>query len=367
MIYLIAGIVMIIVSVIGLIYIVTRIRKFGFMQKIISKSKVAGWIIPILPIVVMGIFAYLDFINTLIAVVHLIIFWLLAELVGVIVRKITKRTFHFYWQGLLAIVLTVAYLGIGYYTAYHVIETDYHLTTAKSLGKKRLRIAQISDSHMGTTFDGKGFARHMKTLQKTNPDLIVITGDYVDDDTTKQEMIDATKALGKLKAKYGIYYIYGNHDRGYFNYRDFTTDDMISELKKNNVKILDDKVVSINKDIVLVGRLDASRSPNRQSAKEIMKNVDTSKYVIMLDHEPNDFDNEAKTNADLVLLGHTHGGQMFPIGITGELSGANDKTYGLEKRKNTTFIVNSGISDWAIKFKTGGAVAEFGIIDVVTK
>ena len=94
-----------------------------------------------------------------------------------------------------------------------------------------------------------------------------------------------------------------------------------------------------------------------------MENLDPSCYNILLDHQPHDFNNEAEAGFDLVLCGHTHGGQMFPVGITGELSGANDKTYGLEQRKDTVFIVNSGISDWAFKFKTATR-SEFGVIDI---
>ena len=56
---------------------------------------------------------------------------------------------------------------------------------------------------------------------------------------------------------------------------------------------------------------------------------------------------------------------MFPVGLTGELSGANDKTYGLETRGNTNFIVTSGISDWEFIFKTG-TFSEFCVIDIST-
>ena len=54
---------------------------------------------------------------------------------------------------------------------------------------------------------------------------------------------------------------------------------------------------------------------------------------------------------------------MFPIGITGVLSGQYDRAYGMEKRKDTTFVVSSGISDWAIPFKTA-AFSEYVVIDI---
>ena len=193
---------------------------------------------------------------------------------------------------------------------------------------------------------------------------MVITGDFVDDDSTKEDMIISCEALGTWKPKYGIYFVFGNHDKGYFNYRDFSTEELRSELEKSGVHILEDETVQITEHLSLSGRQDRSEY-GRKSAQELAKELDTSDYTILLDHQPNDYDAEEAAGFDLVLSGHTHGGQMFPIGITGVLSGVNDKTYGLEARGGTTFIVNSGISDWAIKFKTA-TFSEFGVI-VITK
>lgn len=267
-----------------------------------------------------------------------------------------------YWQGLLAIIITTVYLSFGWYNAHHVWETRYTLETHKELGMDSLRIVQITDSHIGTTFHWQGFTKHLENIQNTNPDLIVITGDYVDDDTTKEDMIKSCEALGKMKTKYGVYMVYGNHDKGYYTYRNFTTTELENTLEKNNIILLEDETTLIDDKFYLIGRQDRSVS-NRQSAADLIEELDSSKYMIMLDHQPNDYDNESATSVDLVLSGHTHGGQIIPIGITGELSGANDKTYGLEVRNNTAFIVNSGISDWSIKFKTG-TFSEYGVIDI---
>lgn len=258
------------------------------------------------------------------------------------------------------------------------------METEKSLAKEKLRIVQISDSHIGCTFDGDGFAEYMERVQKTEPDLVVITGDYVDDDTKKVDMVRASEALGELKTTYGVYFVYGNHDKGYFQSRDFTAEELEAELEKNHVTVMKDSVVRLSEEILLIGRKDRSDQGRKNMEEllniagvsvdaEIDENSDkkenseeksgTEPYVIVLDHQPHDFDAQEKAGVDLVLCGHTHGGQMFPVGITGELSGENDKTYGLEKRGNTTFIVNSGISDWAIPFKTA-AIAEYGVIDV---
>ena len=64
-----------------------------------------------------------------------------------------------------------------------------------------------------------------------------------------------------------------------------------------------------------------------------------------------------------MVSGHTHGGQFFPVTYVGEWIGANDRTYGHEKRNGTDFIVTSGISCWELPFKTG-TKSEYVIIDV---
>lgn len=158
-----------------------------------------------------------------------------------------------------------------------------------------------------------------------------------------------------------MFYVPGNHDKGYSSYRDFTYDDLISELKKNNVTVLQDEVAEVGENYYVVGRKD--RSMKRMDISELTASLDPSKFVIVLDHQPNDYKAESQANCDLVLSGHTHGGQMIPIGPFGELIGANDATYGKETRGNTTFIVTSGIADWAIPYKTG-TISEYVLIDV---
>ena len=78
-----------------------------------------------------------------------------------------------------------------------------------------------------------------------------------------------------------------------------------------------------------------------------------------------DYEALKDANVDLVLSGHTHGGQLFPLMTIENHSNSaeDDRVYGYEKRGNTNFIVTSGISDWAIKFKTG-CKSEYLLINI---
>ena len=97
--------------------------------------------------------------------------------------------------------------------------------------------------------------------------------------------------------------------------------------------------------------------------EELLEGLDTDRYTVVLDHQPHDYANQEKSGVDLVLSGHTHGGWLFPVNALPELTGTDDKVYGHEKRANTDFIVTSGISEWALKFKTG-TVSEYVVIDI---
>ena len=143
----------------------------------------------------------------------------------------------------------------------------------------------------------------------------------------------------------------------------------INELQKNNVTVLQDEAVLLDNDYYILGRKDLSefyRGGKRENMDALVKNLDKSKYIVVLDHQPNDYKSQAAEEVDLVLSGHTHGGQLWPLNKAGEWIGANDKTYGYERRNLTDFIVTSGISDWAVKFKTG-TKSEIVVIDIKNK
>lgn len=352
-----------VVAILGLLYLLNRFHRFECIRKIGQERRKLSWLLAALPIFVLIFFFFFKTVAATIFVLHLMVFWLLCDLISFLIRKIRRQDFKRYYAGACAIIITVAYLAVGWYNCHHVYQTKYEVKTEKSIGEQGLRVVQISDSHLGSTFDGKGFGEYVEEIQKTNPDVVVITGDYVDDDTSRADMAAGCRALGELDTTYGIYFVFGNHDKGYFNQRDFTEETLRQELENNHVRILEDESILIDNRFYIVGRQDRSVA-GRADTKSLTKTLDTSKYMIVLDHQPHDFAEQTEAEVDLVLAGHTHGGQMFPIGITGVLSGEYDRAYGIEKRKNTTFIVSSGISDWAIPFKTA-TFSEYVVIDVV--
>lgn len=360
----------ILASILGFLYLSSRIRKFKFIDKISNGNKNKATLFSCLIIIAVGVISLLwGAINAFVCLLHLIIFWMIIDLLFFLIQKLRKKTFKRYYVGIVAIIFTTCYLASGWILAHHVWQTNYVITTDKDIGN--LKVALISDSHIGATFHGEGFAKHLQEIQKQNPDVVLITGDFVDDDTTKENMILCCKALGQIKSTYGVYYVFGNHDKGYYNSerRGYNGDDLINELKDNNVTVLQDENVLIDDRFYIIGRQDRSEETDRNGSRanmdELVDGLDSSKFSIVMDHQPGDYDNQVKSGVDLVLSGHTHGGQFFPFMKLHKLNkmGGNDCIYGYEKRNNTNFIVTSGISDWAIKFKTG-CKSEYVIIDI---
>ena len=345
-------------------YIVFRIHRFSFIRRLAEKNKVLAWILSALPVAALAPFLLVNAYALVVALLHFFLGFVMCDLVAFIVRKVSKRSFDHDVQNVVAIVLTVVYLGAGWFFAHHVFSTEYTFYTEKEIGAD-IRIVEIADLHLGITLDGEGFRQQTERVQATNPDAVFIVGDFVDDDTEKDDMLAACQALGSLKTKYGVYFVYGNHDEGYFTYRNFSSEDLRGALDENGVTVLEDENVLLDDRFYVIGRLDRSM-PGRKEAKDLTAGLDDSKYVIILDHQPNDYAAEQEAGADLVLSGHTHGGHIFPSGLVGLAIGANDKVYGSEVRGNTTFVVTSGISGWAIPFKTG-CISEFVVIDIKSK
>lgn len=352
----------------GIAYLVTRIRKFGFFHKMLKKHEKLQRLLPlgIIAALILILTIAMNLVNAVVCIIHLCVIWLLCDLCGLIVKKLRKKDPKRYIPGVCAVVLTLGWMSFGWYEAHHVNATHYTIETEKNC--KPFRIVQFADSHIGAIFDGEEFEKLIGRMNDENPDIAVITGDFVDDGTSREELSSACAALGKLRTRYGVYYCYGNHDKGYNNaeLRGWTADDLKAELLKNNVIILEDEAVILENGYSIIGRRDASNEKmgsGRKSMKQLTEDLSAESFTVVLDHQPNDYAAQSAAGVDLVLSGHTHGGQFFPVTELGWLIGANDMTYGYEKRGNTNFIVTSGLADWELQFKTG-CISEYNVIDI---
>ena len=95
-------------------------------------------------------------------------------------------------------------------------------------------------------------------------------------------------------------------------------------------------------------------------------NIDKNKFILLLDHQPSNLDENSFLGYDLQLSGHTHKGQIWPCGLISELFNFNELEYGYEKIGNYEVIVSSGISGWNYPIRTGSK-SEYLIVDIKNK
>ena len=277
------------------------------------------------------------------------IYMVLSFLVAVIeiIRALCKNKFNRFIPHIVGIILTMIYFTHAFIVAQGLVIKNYDI----DLGSE-LKIAQISDTHIGPYFDIDDLSKCVDMINENEPDLVVITGDLVDENTTLTEMREACKVLSNLRSTYGTYLIPGNHeDNMGVNKKvknGYTT--LVKELKSNNVTVLDDKVCEIGDDFVLIGRLDGDFE-DRKALSQIVSasGIDTAdKKVILLDHRPFNLRyvaEDTSVDVDLMLSGHTHGGQIFPVNVVYKLiSRPGDIIYGMTRIDDTYFIVSAGTS-----------------------
>lgn len=362
----------------GILYLISRVGRFNFIKKLSKDKKWTkrGISLALILVVVAALIIIWSMINAMIVLLHFVMIWLICDLIAWICSLVTGQKSKAsnlskpYYTGIIAVSLTIIYLCICYFLAHNVWITQYKLSSDKNI--QPLRIALLADSHVGTLEDGDGFAKKISVINDYNPDVVILAGDFVDDSSPRDVMTQAATALGNLNSKHGVYYVFGNHDRGYYQngqkpLRGYNADELQDTLEEAGVHVMMDDILCPCNGYAIIGRLDKSfentDGRSREPINSLMTKIDDKTYSIIIDHQPGDYDNEASAGADLVLSGHTHGGQMIPITWVGEWLGMNDSTYGLKHIGNTDFITTSGISDWEIQFKSG-CKSEIVIIDI---
>ena len=308
-----------------------------------------------------------------ILIFYLFISSLIADLIRIIQKYLIKEKHlnfipKIHKNGLLAIIIFAAIIIGSVYGMNHIELTEYNLTTEK-IDNESYSILFVSDVHYGTVQNTQLVKDSILKMNNLKPDIVVLGGDIVDERTTKDDMQEIFEELGKINSRYGIYYIFGNHDRqpstmDYINgNRTFSDSDLNQSIEKNRIKILNDDKITINNDIVLVGRSDAEweDSVNRIDVNKIFNESDLSKYIVVLDHQPVEYEKNAQEGVDLQLSGHTHGGQLFPYGMMYDLTGRLN--YGEYEIGDMKQIVSSGLTGWGWPMRNE-AKCEYVLINI---
>jgi predicted MPP superfamily phosphohydrolase len=266
-----------------------------------------------------------------------------------------------YRCGLMPVIITGLIMLYGYLSMVNIKETNYIIHTEKAMREQGYRIAFIADLHFGTTMDEDKLKEYCIQIEEKKPDLVVLVGDIFDKNTTYTEMENAAKLLGNIRSNYGTIYVYGNHDKG----RNFSGEEIENKLESSGIRVLEDDIYNIDEDFTVIGRKDRGYSAGnlRKTSAELIKNINTENFLLLLDHQPRDFQQNSSTGIDLQLSGHTHAGQLWPEGLVNEITGIGELNYGYEKLDKFQVIVTSGMAGYGYPVRTG-SFSEYVIIDV---
>lgn len=280
-------------------------------------------------------------------------------------KEKAKKAFRIiYRSSVVCFILLAVVLVYGARNIKDVKRTHYDLTAEKSEGKD-FRIVQISDLHMGTTMGADELKKYCGQIMDERPDLLVLTGDIFDENTTKKEMKETASILGGIPAIYGTYYIFGNHDYNlYTEHPYYTKEELKKTLEDEGIRVLEDKIVKAADWLTVAGRIDASLE--RKEIGELLSEADQDSFILLLDHQPKGLKANKSAGVDLQLSGHTHAGQIWPTGQLGNLLGITELNYGYWEDGSYHVIVSSGIGGWGYAIRTGGH-SEYVVADIQMK
>lgn len=263
-------------------------------------------------------------------------------------------------SGILLVAVVAASIAINVYGMKHArdtVVTRYNIEVDKPVEKhKSIRAAFISDLHLSYNSDLGKIERMVEKLNMEKPDVVFVGGDMF---SSSYESVrfptEYSKVLKGIKAKDGVFWVYGNHDAEEPLFCGFPLDKAENAkrtkkikrfLKKSGFTILDDKCTAIaGGEVQVAGRADmyrpADKAAKRKAPGDLLNDLDKDKPIIVLAHEQGDFDELADNGADILFSGHTHAGQIFPGTIVAGLM--NDVLYGHTEINGLDVIVSSGV------------------------
>lgn len=289
--------------------------------------------------------------------------WLAITLYMFIMLLLTDalRLFHVYLphRYLFCLITTFTLLAYGYYRYIHPDVNVLSLNINKPIdGKKRLRVALVSDVHLGFGTTKSRLDYYVNLINRQHPDLILLPGDLIDSTVKPVADQKMDEEINQLQAPMGIYMTSGNHEHfaGTNSCRKF-----ISE--HTPIIWMEDTTVILSNGIQLIGRDDLT-NPRRKQLSVLIGSIDRDKPVFLLDHQPKNLEEAVENGIDLQVSGHTHHGQIWPMNLlTDQLF---EVSHGYKQKEGTHVYVSSGLSLWGPPFRIGTR-SELVILDLQFK
>lgn len=255
-----------------------------------------------------------------------------------------------------SVCIVIVAMIIGSYNFWHPQVTERNVVVQKTASSvKNLRIAMVSDIHLGYLIDRNILHMYVDKILEQKPDVIFLVGDIIDYDLPYLQEQRMDLELRRLSAPYGVYASTGNHE-----YR-LNGEEKIKWLSNEaGLTVLRDSALFVANSFYVVGRED-DKAPHKKKLSDILSKVDKSFPVLVMNHEPHFLEEEADNKVDVAFYGHTHDGQLFPANLL--VKTMYELSHGYKKKGNTHIFVSSGLGLSGPQYRIG-TISEIMVVNV---
>jgi predicted MPP superfamily phosphohydrolase len=220
-----------------------------------------------------------------------------------------------------------------------------------------MRIAVVSDVHLGPVLGRRFCQRVVDTINSTQPDLIAVVGDLIDGEV--DDLANSVEPLRGLQSRLGTYFVTGNHE--YFS----GVEPWVAKVRELGMRPLRNSRVEMSGfDLAGVDDIAGESDGLGPDFAATLRDRDPNRAVVLLSHQPVTIHDAVAHGVDLQLSGHTHGGQMWPGNYIAEL--ANPTNAGLEQYGDTQLYVSRGAGAWGPPVRVG-APSDITIVELASR
>lgn len=274
---------------------------------------------------------------------------LVSDIAYLVARGITRGAADHDIFSLLALLSGIAIVAYGWHTAHSTVLTRYHVRTPEHPVKRPYRVVQLSDLHIGAVVGAPYIRKIVRMTNACHPDLVVITGDILNHASLKEcrQEDEIASLLAEIKTPDGVYAVRGNHDP------DPEDPEYKAFLIRSDIRSVDNSTAET--DVInIVGRTGVlTPAYDRKPLEDLMKKTNPLKPTLVLDHDPKGIRTAENNGADLILCGHTHDGQMFPMNYFTRYYYGKKYVYGYSREGKTQSIVSSGTGFFQTPIRVG--------------
>ncbi len=250
----------------------------------------------------------------------------------------------------LVLPLSLTILVIGTFFARSPKVRTYQIHINKPMQSEGpLRIAFLSDLHIGSLVSTANIDVLAERVNQQNPDIILLGGDLIDNSLHLISRHDFLDQMRRLKAPLGVYAVLGNHELV-----NTTPEEMNAFLEIAGIRLLQDEQIDFG-SFILVGRNEHqtqySRQIERLTPKALIETINQKKPVIVMQHQPADLACLSDLGIDVALAGHTHRGQLFPLHLLQKRQYAQVSRYKTYNQLHS--LISDGYGTWGPPIRIG--------------